>query len=290
LPEPVASQGQPPDQRERLRLSFDSVADSYHRVRPDYPDELFEELVRAAELRPGSTLLEIGCATGKATLPLARRGFRITCVELGSGLAAAARRNLSAYQSVEVVEDAFEQWRPPTGRLFDLVYAATSWHWIDPRTRCALAWRVLRPSGHIAVWTALHVLPADGDPFFTELQAVYDEIGEGMPPGTVFPRPGELADNAAEFTDSGLFEVTLVRHFDWAVSYDADQYIALLDTFSGHVSMQPWQRDRLYGEIRRRLRDRPDGRLRRHWGAALTVARRLDPPAPDGRVQVPAEV
>jgi hypothetical protein len=38
--------------------------------------------------------------------------------------------------------------------------------------------------------------------------------------------------------------------------------------------MAPWQRDRLYGEIRGRLALRPDGRLRRHWGAVLNVARR----------------
>jgi hypothetical protein len=38
--------------------------------------------------------------------------------------------------------------------------------------------------------------------------------------------------------------------------------------------MAAWQRDRLYGEIRRRLAERPDGRLRRHWGAVLRVARR----------------
>jgi hypothetical protein len=34
------------------------------------------------------------------------------------------------------------------------------------------------------------------------------------------------------------------------------------------------QRDRLYGEIRRRLAARPDGLVRRHWGAVLNVARR----------------
>lgn len=36
------------------------------------------------------------------------------------------------------------------------------------------------------------------------------------------------------------------------------------------------RRDRLYSEIRRRLAVRQDGRLRRHWGAVLHVARRLD--------------
>ena len=33
--------------------------------------------------------------------------------------------------------------------------------------------------------------------------------------------------------------------------------------------MAQWQRDRLYGEIRRRLAERPGGRLRRGWGAVL---------------------
>lgn len=31
---------------------------------------------------------------------------------------------------------------------------------------------------------------------------------------------------------------------------------------------------RLYGEIRRRLAERPDGRLRRHWNSVLHIARR----------------
>jgi hypothetical protein len=38
--------------------------------------------------------------------------------------------------------------------------------------------------------------------------------------------------------------------------------------------MEPWQRDRLYGEIRLRLALRPDGQLRRHWGVVLHVAQR----------------
>jgi hypothetical protein len=57
--------------------------------------------------------------------------------------------------------------------------------------------------------------------------------------------------------------------------YNAEGYIELLNTFSGHIAMEAWQRDRLYGEIRRRLGGRTDGRVRRHWGAVLHIARRL---------------
>jgi SAM-dependent methyltransferase len=270
------------DDRERLRVTFNAVAESYHRARPDYPEELFDALTAAAGLAPGASLLEIGAATGKATLPLARRGFRITCVELGADLAALARRNLAAFDQVQVVNSSFETWQPPAGPGFDLVFAATAWHWLDPAARCGRAWQLLRPGGYLATWSATHVRPDDGDPFFLDIQPVYDEIGEGLPADWHFARPGELEDGRAELDGSGLFAVTLVRHFDWEISYDADGYIQLLDTFSGHIAMQQWQRDRLYGEIRQRLRARPDGRLRRHWGAVLTVARRLDPPAPAG--------
>lgn len=103
---------------------------------------------------------------------------------------------------------------------------------------------------------------------------MYDEIGEGLPSDAVFPRPGELRSYEGEIAASELFDLVHVRHFDWARRYDAQQYIALLETFSGHILMAGWQRDRLYGEIRSRLAKRPDGMLRRHWGAALHVARR----------------
>ncbi len=259
--------------RDRLRATFDSAAQLYQQARPDYPDALYDELVGLAGLRSGDRLLEIGCATGKATAPLARRGFQITCVEIGAELAAAARHTLAGFPEVEVIEAAFETWQPPAAATFDLVFAATAWHWIDPAVKYRRAWELLRPGGHLAFWTATHVFPAGGDRFFHDIQEVYDEIGEGLPPGEGRPKPGEVPDDRAEIEGSGFFDHVVTRHFDWELSYRAEEYIRLLDTFSGHIAMEAWQRDRLYGEIRRRLAERPDGRLRRHWGAVLHVAR-----------------
>jgi SAM-dependent methyltransferase len=263
------------EERLLLRQTFNQTADTYQRARPEYPAELFDTLIAAAGLVPGDRLLEVGCATGKATLPLAHRGFQVTCVELGAELAAAARRNLAGLNA-EVVHRRFEDWEPAPGGEFSLVFAATAWHWIDPDVRYRAAWRALRPGGHLAFWGAAHVVPDGGDQFFTELQDVYDEIGEGLPPGYSWARPGELPVYAEEVEASGLFQVTLVRQFDWERVYDAEGYIALLETFSGNIAMADWQRERLYSEIRRRLALRPEGTLRRHWGAALHVARRLD--------------
>jgi SAM-dependent methyltransferase len=257
--------------RERLASTFDRAAALYQRARPEYPAALYDRLLEVTALVAGSWLLEIGCATGKATLPLAQRGYRITCLEPGPALAAEARRVLSRFD-VDVVESRFEDWEPPTHR-FSLVYAATAWHWIDPNVRYQQAARALRPGGFLAFWGAGHVIPYDGDPFFQEIQEIYDAIGESLPPDAPTPRPGELPDDRSDIEASGLFDVVEIRQYDWETIYDAEGYIDLLDTFSGHIAMDNWQRDRLYGEIRRRLALRPNGRLRRHWGGVLHIAR-----------------
>lgn len=273
---PISHHAGVTEERERLRRTFDSAADLYGTARPDYPIEIYDDLVRLADLRHGDRLLEIGCATGKATVPLARLGFAITCIESGDNLAIVARRNLEPFPAVRVVQATFEKWTPEPSDRYELVFAATAWHWIDPEVRYRKAWEVLRSGGHLAFWSATHVFPEGGDPFFEEIQDVYDAIGEGHPPGTPWPRPGELPDSRAEIEASGFFGDVAVHQLDWEVAYNADEYIALLDTFSGHIAMEAWQRDRLYGEIRRRLASRTDGRLRRHWGVVLHVARRRD--------------
>lgn len=265
------------DQR-GLGMTFDLAADLYQQARPEYPEQLYEVMIAAAALGADDRLLEIGCASGKATLPLARRGFHITCVEPGQALATVARRNLSSFPDVQIVQSRFEDIDPSEYELFDLVFAATAWHWLDPAVRYRRAWELLRPEGHLVFWSATHVFPEGGDSFFADLQQVYDEIGEGPPEGTTYPRPGELLDQREGVEASGLFEPVLVRHSDWEVTYDADGYIGLLDTFSGHIAMQPWQRRRLYSEVRRRLAERADGLLRRGWGAVLHVAQRRDVP------------
>ena len=156
------------------------------------------------------------------------------------------------------------------------MYAATAWHWIDPDVRYRRAHELLHPGGRLALWGASHAFPAGFDPFFTEIQEVYDAIGERHPGDWPPPAPEETPDDSGEIEGSGLFGDVQVRRYVWELSYTADEYIGLLDTFSGHIAMEPAKRARLDAEIRSRLGARPDGRVRRHWQAILHVARRLD--------------
>jgi SAM-dependent methyltransferase len=259
------------DARESLRRTFDTAADLYDGARPNYPEQLFEDLIRLAALEPGARLLEIGCATGKATRPLLERGFTVVCLELGGELAEVARRNLAGLPA-EIHIASFESWEHQP-EAFDLVYAATAWHWVDPEIRYRKAHRLLRPGGHLAFWSALHAFPPDFDPFFTEIQQVYDAIGESYDGEWPPAAPDQISDDSAELEASGLFEDISVGRYVWETYHTADEYIALLNTFSGHIAMDAAKRERLYREIRLRIGRRLDPRVRRHWHAILHVAR-----------------
>ena len=102
----------------------------------------------------------------------------------------------------------------------------------------------------------------------------YNEIGEGHPGPWPPPIPDEVPDDSAAFEESDWFDVVAVRRYVWAIDYDADGYLALLNTFSGHIAMDPAKRAHLYDEIRRRLTARPSGTVHRHWVAVMTVGRR----------------
>jgi SAM-dependent methyltransferase len=265
------------EQRDTLRATFESAADLYDSARPEYPAQLFKDLIAIAALEPGDCLLEIGCGTGKASRPLLEEGFGVVCVELGEALARQARRNLAGFP-FEVHVAPFEEWDGERG-AFDLVFAATGWHWLDPAVRYRKAHGFLRPGGHLAFWSALHAFPPGFDPFFTEIQKVYDAIGENWEGDWPPPAPRQIPDDREEIEQSGLFEDVQVRRYVWDRLYTADEYLALLETFSGHISMDAAKREHLYAEIRRRLGERDEPRVRRHWYAILHVARRASAPA-----------
>lgn len=72
-------------QRHGLCAVFDEAAEVYDRTRPVCPSQMFDDLVSRAGLAPGDRVVEVGCGTGQATVPLAERGPAVTAVELGAG-------------------------------------------------------------------------------------------------------------------------------------------------------------------------------------------------------------
>ncbi len=260
---------------EAIRLSrrrtFDEVAELYDRARPVYPEALFDDLVALAGIPEGGRIVEIGCGTGQATRSLAGRGYEIVCVEIGARLAELAREKLVAFRNVEVVNTAFEKWEPVSAEL-DAVVAFTAFHWIDPEVRYAKPARLLAPEGALAVVGTKHVLPVGGDEFWVEVQADYDAVvpsDENRPP----PRPAEVADLSDEFEAAGFRDVA-VRRYLWDVTYGAEEYVAVLDTYSGNRTLDEETRRRLFDRIRVRIMARPGRTVRKTYLATLTVGLR----------------
>jgi SAM-dependent methyltransferase len=264
-------------ERENRRQTFDEVPELYDRARPQYPSQLFSDLVKLSGLSTGARVLEIGCGTGQATIPLAERGFNVVCIELGEGLAAIARRRLARYPCVEIVSGQFERWEH-NGPPFDAVAAFTAFHWIDPAVRYEKSHSVLKPMGILAIVATKHVLPEDGDPFFAEVQEDYNTLyaeGHTREAPVAPPRPDLVPDLGADIAASGLFRNVAVRRYLWDVTYTGDDYIAVLGTYSGHRALAAETRDRLYERIRSRIDARPERTVRKTYLATLNIAQRF---------------
>ena len=259
------------ENRMERAATFDKIAELYDASRKGYPSRLFDALLSSLPVEAErADILEIGCGTGQATLPLAQRGCRILAVEIGPNLARIAGEKLAGFANVEIVNSRFEDFAPP--RRFDMVLAVTSWHWIDPEVRYARAAAALKPHGILAFTANEHVFPEGYDPFFREIQDCYESIGAGrltFPP----PAPEQITDASAEIIKSGYFEDIRVIRIFWAQEFTADEHIAMLNTASDHRLMEQWQRERLFAETRRLIGLRPKGRITKHNLTMLHLAR-----------------
>jgi 2-polyprenyl-3-methyl-5-hydroxy-6-metoxy-1,4-benzoquinol methylase len=69
------------DQRIQRAQTFDEIAELYDQGRREPPGWLYDTLFSSAGLDPArARILEIGCGTGKSTLPLARRGCHVVAL------------------------------------------------------------------------------------------------------------------------------------------------------------------------------------------------------------------
>ena len=250
---------------------FDDVAALYDEVRPGYPTELYDDIRTLSGVPDGGGILEIGCGTGQATLPLAQRGYRITCVELGAELATLARRNLAAYPDVEVRVGAFET-EPLPEASFDLVVSATAFHWVAPESYPKLA-RVLRPEGAVALFWNKHIAGAVDGGFFDRIQPIYREhVPEFAGDWKGLPSADELPDESAALAATGLFTPFTIRRYPWVARYDAESYVNQLNTYSDHLALPADRRQRAYDGISRVIDGEYGGEIAKQYLAVLYVA------------------
>ncbi|GIH25897.1 methyltransferase type 11 [Acrocarpospora phusangensis] len=252
--------------RTTLRQTFDTDPGRYDRARPGYPPELFDRL-------PDGRVLEIGCGTGQATEPLAARGHPVVAVELGAGLAAFTRRKLARFPAVEVVTADFETWPLPE-EPFDLVLAATSFHWLDPATRVARAARALRPGGVLATVSTHHIAGGTRR-FFADAQTCYLRFDPDTPPDLRLQSPDEIPVDSAEIDASPDFGPAVFHRYEWDKPYSTQEYLDVLSTYSNHIALPDDARTGLLNCLATLIDRDHGGRIVKRYMTELRLAERL---------------
>ncbi len=252
---------------EYLRTTFNKSANWYDRVRPRYPTALIDDVISLSAIPASGRILEIGCGTGKATEMFAYRGYSMVCLEIGRDLAAVATQKFRDVAHVEIVVRSFEEWAPDA-RLFDLVIAATSFHWMDHAIAYSKSASVLRPNGSLAVFSNTHIRQDEG--FFLRVQEIYHAYAPSMVGG-------------AKSTDGGcgkpaamaMFGAPTERRYQWAAEYTSTEYVDLLSTYSDHISLPDTERKDLFANIADLIDREYSGKVLKHYESVLLLYRKM---------------
>ena len=253
---------------------FNEVPELYDRVRPGYPAEMFSDLITITGLNARSAVLEVGCGTGQATRSLAAAGCPVTAVEPGEGMAERARQRLAMFSNVDVEISKFEDWND-RGLRFDVLVAASSWHWVNPSVGWRRAHDMLRPAG----WMALigHVVVRRPDE--PEVYALTADLHERYSPGN----PGwghPPTEEEVRQTDKGwglvadpgsLFGPASVRWYPTVQWLDGTGFADLLRSTSLYRRLDPAVREPLLDAVAQRIRTQMGDRASRRYLSVLRV-------------------
>ncbi len=264
-------------QRNDLGQVFNEVPGLYDRVRPRYPSELFSDLVAITGLDKQSSVLEVGCGTGQATGALAALGRSVTAVEPGADMAALARQRLSDLDNAEVETSSFEEW-DDRGRYFELLVAASSWHWVNPTVGWPRAHDLLRPRGWMALLGNVVVRRPGELEVYAETADLHERFSPGNPDWGLPPLEDEVRTTDAGWglvqDPGGLFGPTIVRWYPMVQWLDGEGFADLLRTNSIYRKLERDIREPLLDMIAERIRTKMDDRAPRRYLSVLRVGQR----------------
>jgi len=140
------------------------------------------ELGLLPEDMAGMEAVELGCGTGYVSGWMARRGARVSAIDVSAGQLATARRLAGEHGADIRFEEGNAEVLPFADGAFDFAiseYGAAIW--CDPQVWLREAWRVLRPGGRL-VFLGHHAFvylttPLNGAPCERVLHRAYRGIG-----------------------------------------------------------------------------------------------------------------
>jgi len=257
---------------------FSSDVLAYDTGRPGYPDRVYELLRQHCGLGAGSRVLEIGPGTGQATVRLLDCGADVTAVELGPEMAAALEAKYRD-ENLSVLVGAFEDVALDPGS-FDLIVAATSFHWIPPETglpRCA---DLLRPGGWLALWWTYFGDPDRPDPFRDAVTPIFEELAPSLIdtfPGMAclagaHPYTFDSKGRTGDIDATGRFGPVHHEVIPWTGCHTPAELRALFGSYSPCLALPPADRARVLDAIEQLAADTFGGTVERPYLTLIYLA------------------
>ena len=229
------------------RLQFNKVAEDYENVRPTYPPDIFDRIVKYCGLTEDFNVLEIGCGTGQATLPIARLGVRLLAIDPGDHLLKLAQAKLSTYPKVALRHCFFEDADLPPNS-FDLAISATAFHWIPPEIAYPKTAEFLKPGGTLALFW--NMMPTFEDKIELALRNICDFHVPGLGDSS-FGKGSRIASDEGvdELRASGLFTNIERDWYKWSIRLSGGDFAKLLFTFGNFQALSSALGTQLFNSI-----------------------------------------
>lgn len=228
-----------------LRLTFNEDVLNYDKMRPTYIKDLYEDVIKFANLDSNKNALEIGIGTGQATLPFLNTGCELTAIELGENMAKFSKEKFAKFQNFDIINDDFENVNLENSN-YDLIYSATAFHWIPQEVGYTKVFNLLKSDGVIALfWN--HPSPAN-DKLNFEMQKAYNKYSPTQI-STIHKFSEEKCMQIAETVSKYGFVDVAYKLYHQTRVFDAPQYMSLLNTNSDHRARQDETRILLESEL-----------------------------------------
>lgn len=237
-------------QNNSLNWTFDTVAETYAKLRPGYVDELYQAVFEYKPINHLSRVVEIGIGGGQATLPFLKTGCKLTAIDYGENFCKICREKFKEFTNFSAVSGKFEDF--DMGGEYDLLYSASAFHWIDEEIGYKKVYDLLKNGGVFARF-ANHPFRDKGKPALSaEMDRIYADYYykyHNKEPKPLIEYTEEQAHDRALIAAKYGFTDVRYKLFYRTRTFTAKEYVLLLGTYSDHIAIEATIRNAFFSKI-----------------------------------------